>query len=229
MAAGIDKRGASQREEQSAANETRNPLPSRENFFMKNIAALALALTACFASPIFAGNPAAVSRSAHAAIEREDAAACPVDPEIIQLPPCAVRHEGGRLQVIANQTAALTFNRYGLAAACLPESCWSYVNRRGWVIVRDVAVIDNGAGEFHHGLVRVTRDGKWGLSDTRGKRVVPLRYDGMLEFDPENGWLACSQCSEVHEDEHSWFEGGKWWRLNSQGKVIGRARIILPP
>jgi hypothetical protein len=155
------------------------------------------------------------------------AADCAVDRELIVLPPCAVRSEGGQLRVIPSHVAALSFNKYDLAPACLTgigsETCWTYINHRGWVVVRDVAVMDNGASEFHHGLVRVTRDGKWGLADARGKLVVPLRYDGILEYEPGDGWPACEGCRTAQDKgrEHSWFEGGKWLRLNARGKVIG--------
>jgi len=146
---------------------------------------------------------------------------CAVDRELIALPSCAVRSERGRLRVIPKHVAALSFNKHGLAPALLTGTGWTYINRRGWVIVRDVAVFDNGASEFHRGLVRVTRDGKWGLADARGRLVVPLRYDGMLEYRPADGWGACEGCRTVQGDEHSWFEGGNWLRLNAQGKVIG--------
>jgi hypothetical protein len=83
--------------------------------------------------------------------------------------------------------------------------------------------MDNGANDFHHGLVRVRRDDKWGLADTKGKLVVPLRYDGMLDSAPNFGWVACSGCHDVSDKsgEYHWFEGGKWLRLNARGKVIG--------
>jgi|GEM_PF-5595674 len=183
--------------------------------------------------------PAAVQLpDVRAAAERGDAAAqnnldmiytpgrdvamdCAVDRELIVLPPCAVRSERDQLRVIPSHVAALSFNKYGLAPVCLTEIGWTYIDRRGWVIVRDVAVFDNGASEFHRGLVRVTRDGKWGLADTRGKLVVPLHYDGMLEYRPEDGWVACGGCRTVERDEHSWFKGGKWLRLGARGKVIG--------
>jgi len=155
---------------------------------------------------------------------------CAVDPEIIVLPPCAVEIHRGRLRVVlqvvprhAIAVDSFKFNRYGLAAACLPTTCWTYINRSGWVIVRDVAVLDHGASPFHHGLVRVTREGKWGLADTRGKLVAPLRYDGILDYAPGFGWAACSGCraGRNQRGEHSWLEGGAWQRLNAKGKVIG--------
>jgi hypothetical protein len=192
---------------------------------MKNLAALTLilALAAGLASPAFAGGAAA---------GRGVAAGCHVDAEeaaIGVLPACAVLRQHGKLRVVQRHLAALAFNPYGLAPVCLQgiggassDTCWAYVNRRGWVIVRDVAVMDNGANEFHHGLVRVTRGGKWGLADTRGKLVVPLRYDGMLDHDPQHGWSSCTGCRAVQDQwGYHEFVGGQWLRLNARGKVIG--------
>jgi hypothetical protein len=51
---------------------------------------------------------------------------------------------------------------------------WIYVDRTGRVLARNVAAMDNGADGFHTGLVRVTRDGKWGLATTRGRLAVPM-------------------------------------------------------
>ncbi|MDR2990718.1 MAG: WG repeat-containing protein [Burkholderiaceae bacterium] len=193
---------------------------------MKKMASV-LALVLCLAAPAFAQH-AMVPVGTQNKPGRE--MACPVDPEMIALPPCAIRSQRGRLRVISSQVASLSFNRYGLAAACLTGiggassgTCWAYINRLGWVIVRDVAVMDNGASDFHHGLVRVTRNGKWGLADTKGRLAVPLRYDGMLDYEPGAGWATCNGCRAVKDKwgEHSWFEGGKWLRLNARGKVIG--------
>jgi hypothetical protein len=185
--------------------------------------ALVLALVLCLAAPAFAQNAAA-----HAGAPNKPSrkAACPIDreEEQIALPPCAVFSQGGRLRVIASHVAVLEFNEYGLAPIVVPGAGgWSYVNRRGWVIVQNVAMMDNGANDFHHGLVRVRRDDKWGLADTKGKLVVPLRYDGMFDYAPKVGWVACSGCRKAQDKwgEHHWFEGGQWLRLNARGKVIG--------
>ena len=56
--------------------------------------------------------------------------------------------------------------------------------------VKDVAPFDNGASYFHSGLVRVMRDGKYGLASDLGILTTPL-YDGMNEFDKDyQGWKA---------------------------------------
>ena len=97
------------------------------------------------------------------------------------------------------------------------------------MVVQNVAAGDNAASEFQDGLVLVTKDGKWGLADTRGKLVVPMQYDGMMGNGKEPGWLACSGCQVVHQGEHWWFSGGKWVRLDKRGRVAGQANAPPEP
>ena len=47
-----------------------------------------------------------------------------------------------------------------------------YVDRSGRIVTRDVGFKDNAPDEFHHGLVRIERDGKWGYADPSGRIVV---------------------------------------------------------
>jgi hypothetical protein len=111
-----------------------------------------------------------------------------------------------------------------LASVVLPGGGWAYFNRRGLIVVQDVATFDNGASSFHNGLVRVVRNKKWGLANAQGLFVVPLKYDGMLEYEESNkGWKVCMDCREVSDGEHSWFEGGEWYWLDRRGKVAGKA------
>lgn len=143
------------------------------------------------------------------------------EPFVLAVPACAAQEHDGRLQIDPGHLVDFDFNPHGLAAVNLTGSGWVYVDRHGWVIVRDVAIMNNLANEFHHGLVRVTRGGKWGLANAQGKLVVPLQYDGMLDYQPQTGWLACEGCRVVRDGEYHRFEGGKWLLLNAQGKVKG--------
>ena len=97
---------------------------------------------------------------------------CAPDPELIAVPPCAIQHIGGQTRIIQSHLTTRSLNKYGLAPAWI-EGGWTYVDRRGLVVVENVAIMDNWANEFHHGLVRVTHNDKWGLADTHGKQVVP--------------------------------------------------------
>jgi WG containing repeat len=162
---------------------------------------------------------------------------CSIDLEVPVLPKCALETRHGQLFVLQKfvddvfagrihgiPANPVTVGRNRLASIYLDEGNWSYFNPDGLVVVQNVAPFDNGASEFQSGLVLVTKDGKWGLADTKGKFVVPMRYDGMLNNWERPGWLACSGCRLVHQGEHSWFSGGKWLRLDTQGRVAGRAK-----
>jgi hypothetical protein len=84
-------------------------------------------------------------------------------------------------------------------------------------------MMDNGANEFHHGLVRVTKDNKWGLADIQGRMIVPLTYDGILDYQADAGWLASTGCKDVKQGEYRDFQGGNWLRLDRRGKVRSAA------
>jgi hypothetical protein len=144
---------------------------------------------------------------------------CIVESEF--LPQCAVETRNGQEYVIQRYLRLLHYSGTpSLADAALPDAGWVYLNRQGRVVVRNVATMDNGANSFHHGLVRVTLGGKWGLANARGTLVVPLQYDGMLDYEPKIGWSACTGCHTLTGGEHSWFEGGDWVVLSRIGQVL---------
>jgi hypothetical protein len=156
---------------------------------------------------------------------------CVVDKEILRLPQCALETKDGHVYVF-REFLPLFFSsgKDRLASAVLPEGGWAYLDRRGLIVVQDVANFDNGPSPFHHGLVRMNSKGKWGLADSNGLLVVPLRYDGMLEYEEfKKSWRACTGCREVFDGEHNWFEGGDWYRLDRHGKVAGKAENPWTP
>lgn len=156
-----------------------------------------------------------------------DSNGCDVDADVAPIPQCALEMRGGHLY-IAHRYAWMFFapGTEKLASAQLPDG-WAYFNRSGRVVVRNVAGFANGASSFHHGLVRVVKDGKYGLANSLGTLVVPYKYDGMYEFDEAagKGWLACTGCRAVADasGESQSFAGGKWCWLNRQGQVARRA------
>ncbi|MGA2048379.1 MAG: hypothetical protein ABSG96_11840 [Terracidiphilus sp.] len=156
---------------------------------------------------------------------------CAVDAEVLLLPKCALETRDGDLYIY-KEFLPLFFSsaKDRLASTFLPEFLWAYLDRRGLIVVRNVANFDNGPSPFHHGLVRVNREGKWGLADSKGFFVVPLIYDGMLEYEETHrGWRACIGCRSVSDGEHSWFEGGDWYWLDQRGKVAGKAENPMKP
>ncbi|MEO8925066.1 MAG: WG repeat-containing protein [Caldimonas sp.] len=146
--------------------------------------------------------------------------ACAVDPDLPSVPSCALKTGHGQRHVIARYVPLLfAATRRRLVAVRLPTG-WAYIDRHGLIVVDDVAVMDNGANDFHQGLVRVTRNGKWGLADTHGRQVVPLTYDGMLDYQIGKGWKVCTGCRAASDGEHGWFEGGKWDLLDRIGRPV---------
>jgi hypothetical protein len=116
---------------------------------------------------------------------------CTVDLEIMQLPACAIETHNGKLFVSkaylplffsSTGTGMQTGTSRNFAWTHIPEEGWAYFNRTGLVVVQNVATMDNGPSEFHHGLVRITKRDKWGLADWQGKLIVPLEYDGILDI-----------------------------------------------
>jgi hypothetical protein len=159
---------------------------------------------------------------------------CAIDFEVVELPECALTTIKGRLyipkgfadDVFSGKLDGVVANPINvsgkrLASTMIPHGGWAYFDRTGLVVVQNVSTFDNGADAFHHGLVSVRKGDKWGLADSTGRFVVPIRYDG-LRYDEANfTWLACSGCRIEIGGEHSWFTGGNWVRINASGRVIG--------
>ncbi len=148
---------------------------------------------------------------------------CSVDAELLRLPSCAFETRNGHLY-ISSRYLKLFFveSKEKLESRVMPDGDWAYFNRSGRIVVTNVAPFDNGASYFHFGLVRVVRDGKWGLADEHGTPIVPFVYDGMYEFDDTlHRWKACKGCSEERFGEYSRFKGGQWFWLDERGLSIG--------
>jgi hypothetical protein len=159
---------------------------------------------------------------------------CKIDLELMNLPPCAVETRNGRV-FIKKKLVEILFTRPSITAKSVkiggrsldcvfvPGTGWSYIDRSGQVIVKDVALFDNGGSPFHHGLVRINRDEKWGLANSKGKLVVPLEFDGLLEFS-SGRWLACKGCKTQRSGEYSFFDGGSWFAIDQRGRIMGKAQ-----
>lgn len=159
---------------------------------------------------------------------------CRVDLELIPLPSCAIETRNGRVFII-QELVEILFSRptiasqpvkvdgKHMASVFVPGTGWSYIDRSGQVVVKDVAFLDNGGSPFHHGLVRIHRGEKWGLANATGKLVLPLEFDGILEFN-SGRWLACKGCKTQRSGEYSFFVGGSWFAIDQHGRVVGKAQ-----
>ena len=161
---------------------------------------------------------------------------CAIDLELMTLPGCALESRNGHLYVLRRFAVDVLSSRvsgvaavpvsvggHRLAWTALPDAGWAYFDRSGLVVVENVATMDNAADEFHNGLVRINVGNKWGLASLHGKVIAPLTFDGVLDVSGDHGWLACKGCRTVNDGEHSWFEGGEWFRLDRKGRVVGTA------
>jgi WG containing repeat len=115
-----------------------------------------------------------------------------------------------------------SFNEYGLAAFTILSFGRVYINRTGRIIIRDVAFFDNGPDDFHHGLVRIERDGKWGYADPTGRIVVPMQYSCALNYKDQYtdiGPILCVGCHSQKVGEYTDCDGGKWFRTDPHGTL----------
>ncbi len=144
---------------------------------------------------------------------------CLFDLERGEVPDCLTDGTDGCLYVTPQIRKQLTYDSHGLAAIHTQNYNWMYVDRRGWVVARDVPTYDNGPEPFNDGLVRFVREGKYGVANRKGQVVVAPIYDGAMPF--ENGRATvCNACLMKTQGEYSWFDGGTWLAINAKGKVI---------
>jgi hypothetical protein len=135
---------------------------------------------------------------------------------------CVKLNKKGQSFIAPQYLRQLSFAENGLAIVYSKEEGWMYVNRKGRVIISGVATMDNGADIFHDGLVRFSKNNKWGFADEKGEVIVPVIYDGALNFEKGlakvcNGcWPECagSDC------EHHVFAGGEWFYINTKGEIV---------
>ncbi len=153
---------------------------------------------------------------------------CEIDMQVWgPLPACAIEKKGKELFILKEFVEPLGKGQWTpvgeneVAWTVLPTG-FAYFDRSGKIVMTDVAILDNGPSPFHEGLVRVEKYKKWGLADSEGKLVVPLEYDGILEFD-DGRWLACKGCTTETSGEYHFFSGGSWVAIDKFGKVKGPA------
>jgi WG containing repeat len=149
---------------------------------------------------------------------------CLFDLDRGEVPNCIHESKAGGFSVSPKYLKALSFDAHGLAAVNSRKLGWTYVNRRGKVVITGVPVMDNGADRFHDGLVRIVRSGKYGFANRRGKVVVAPIYDGAMNF--ENGRAAVckgceSKCVDFSCEYHS-LTGGEWFQIDAEGTVLTR-------
>lgn len=135
-------------------------------------------------------------------------------------PECLTLNKQGQLVLAPSLAKRLSFGAEGLASVYSSRLGWMYVNRKGKIVIRGVATMDNGADYFSDGLVRFAQNGKWGYANARGRVVVVPAYDGALPFDNGIGRV-CQGCKSTCAEascEHHVLAGGEWACLNTRGE-----------
>jgi hypothetical protein len=146
---------------------------------------------------------------------------CTFDAERPDLPGCIVADTSGKLSITSRYVRELPFDRFGLAPVYSHKYGWMYANRTGIVVVSGVYGFDDWADEFHGGLVRVTRKGKFGFANRKGAIVIAAVYDGAFSF--KNGSaIVCRQCRCERSGEHCVLRSGEWFRIDVSGKTLER-------
>jgi hypothetical protein len=98
-----------------------------------------------------------------------------------------------------------------------------FVKENGQIVLWGVVNMDNGADQFKNGLVRIKRNGKWGYADKKGEIIIKPGYDGAMPFDNGVGKVCVGcieKCGENSDCEYHFFNGGKWYYLDTHGKII---------
>ncbi|HTW80724.1 MAG TPA: hypothetical protein VME23_14355 [Terracidiphilus sp.] len=138
------------------------------------------------------------------------------------MPACVVENRNGVLFIPAKYWMHPSFNRYGLSAFWINEFGGVYVNHSGRIVIRDVALVDNGPDNFHHGLVTIERDGKYGYADPKGRIVVPMKYSCAINFRDQYsdvGPLVCVGCRIERQGEYGECLDGQWFRTDEKGSL----------
>lgn len=151
-------------------------------------------------------------------------------------PNCILRDSQGKRFIAEDYVKKLAFDSHGLAVVFdndHPRHGWTYVDRKGRVLIQGVPIVDNWADEFSNGLVRAVVNEKYGFANRQGKIVVAPNYDWASPF--EHGYAAvCIGCRETcehpsnmatdsHVDcEHRIVTGGDWFKINKVGRVLAR-------
>lgn len=171
---------------------------------------------------------AASNESRKSQVSKPDATgtSCIYDFERGEVPNCLRQAATGQLFVTTEVLKQLHFDSYGLAPVLSPKEGWMYVSRKGKVVIQGVQVMDNGPDSFHDGRVRVVRNNKYGFADRKGQLVIPPAYDGALNFEKGKAKVCngcVSRCADV-DCEHSFFSGGEWFQIDTQGKSVARVK-----
>lgn len=92
----------------------------------------------------------------------------------------------------------------------------------GRIVIRDVAFIDNGPDDLHHGLVRINREQMWVMPMPQVESLSLLKYSCALNYKDQYqdyGPLVCTGCRVEKQGEYESCLGGQWLKVDSHGHL----------
>jgi hypothetical protein len=126
------------------------------------------------------------------------------------------KNKYGKIIILPKYLMAEKFSKSGIAAV-VDDSSWAYIDKKGTVLIRPVAY-DNFPDEFHYGLARFEKDGKFGFFNRKCKIIIPNKLTYVSVFS--NGLAAfCEECIKTKEGEYNIYKGGKWGYINKNGEI----------
>jgi hypothetical protein len=147
---------------------------------------------------------------------------CVVDDDMPIMPACVIHARDNALYIPKKYRTHSTFNRYELSAFWIKSFGPVYINHSGRIVIRDVAIMDNGPDDFHHGIVRINHDQMWGYADPSGQIVVPVKYSCTLNYKDKYqdiGPLVCVGCRIEQQGDYRACVGGNWFRVDGHGNL----------
>ncbi|OWY22002.1 WG repeat-containing protein [Sphingobacteriales bacterium UPWRP_1] len=124
--------------------------------------------------------------------------------------------KGDTMIAAGKYTTAFTDTFRSFAIVYQPERGFLGINKKGQTLF-EVLAYDNGPDYPQNGLFRITRNGKIGYANLRGKEVIPPQFDCAYPF--ENGRAKVSlQCTQKPDGEHTVWQSNSWYYIDLNGK-----------
>ncbi len=110
-----------------------------------------------------------------------------------------------------------TFDNYAIV---LDQDKEMIAINRDEEVLYQVFVYDNGPDYPSDGYFRIIQDGKMGYADAQtGEIKIKPQFSGAKPFENQYAPV-CPNCELIREDEHSFWENGKWGLIDKNGTMV---------
>lgn len=129
------------------------------------------------------------------------------------------RDSRGYTYIPANFDMVTDFNDAGIAFVVY-RGQWHCLLKSG-VLSHQVMTYDNGPDPFVENRARyIELPDQYGFIDSACNVIIPARYDFARPF--ANGQAqVCKGCRLVADGEHQRVQGGRWFKIDLHGKLLG--------